>query len=76
MVFEKVKKLLAEQLFADENEITMETDLVNDLNADSLDMVQLLILMEKEYGLTFTDEQMKSVKTVGDVVGYIENAVN
>lgn len=73
MVFEKVKRMLAEQLFVEEGKITAESDLVSDLNADSLDLVQLLILMEKEFGVKFSDEEIKAVKTVGDVVKFIEN---
>ena len=76
MVFERVKKLLAEQLMADEATITMEAKLTDDLGADSLDLVQMLIIMEKEFGLSFTDEQMQSIKTVGDVVKFIEDNGN
>ena len=72
MIFENVKKMIAEQLMLDESEITMESDFIADLNADSLDLVQLLILLEKEYGVSFSDEEIKTVKTVGDVVAFIE----
>lgn len=72
MVFERVKELLASQLLVDSERVTRESELIADLNADSLDLVQLLILMEKEYGIKFTDEEIKSVKTVGDVVDFIE----
>lgn len=73
-MFEKVKKILAEQLMIEEDTITMESDMVSDLGADSLDLVQLLIIMEKEYNITFTDEEIKSIKTVADVVGHIEKS--
>ncbi|MBR1747508.1 MAG: acyl carrier protein [Clostridia bacterium] len=72
MIFDNVKRLVAEQLMIDESEITLETDFIADLSADSLDLVQLLILLEKEYGISFTDDEIKSVKTVGDVVAFIE----
>ena len=72
MIFDNVKKLIAEQLMIDESEVTLESDFIADLNADSLDLVQLLILLEKEYGVSFSDEEIKSVKTVGDVVAFIE----
>ena len=72
MIFDNVKKLTAEQLMIDESEVTMESDFIADLNADSLDLVQLLILLEKEYGVSFSDEEIKSVKTVGDVIAFIE----
>lgn len=75
-MFEKVKKILAEQLMIEEDTITMESDMVSDLGADSLDLVQLLIIMEKEYKITFTDEEIKSIKTVADVVGHIEKSLS
>ena len=71
-MFDHVKKIIADQLMIDESEITMESDFIADFNADSLDLVQLLILLEKEYGVSFTDEEIKSVKTVGDVMAFIE----
>ena len=71
-MFDHVKKLIAEQLMIDESEITLESDFIADFNADSLDLVQLLILLEKEYGVTFSDEEIKNVKTVGDVMAFIE----
>ncbi len=72
MVFEKIKSLLAEQLCIEESEIKEDSDLVADLGADSLDMVQLLIAMEKEFGTTFGDEDLKNVKTVQDVIDFVE----
>ena len=72
MVFDKVRELIADQLMIGEDEITLESEFVKDLNADSLDLVQMLIMLEKEYGVTFTDDEIKSVKTVGDVVNAIE----
>lgn len=72
MIFDNVKKMIAEQLMLDESEVTLESDFIADLNADSLDLVQLLILLEKEYGVSFTDDEIKAVKTVGDVVDFIE----
>jgi len=72
MVFEKIKAILAEELGIDASDITKESDMVHDIGADSLDIVQLLIRMEKEYGIKFTDEEIKTIKTVGDVVDFIE----
>lgn len=72
MIFEKIKKMLSEELCIDEEEITLESNMIDDLNADSLDLVQLLVKLEREMGLRFTDEEIKSVKTVGDVVRTIE----
>ncbi|HOO22555.1 MAG TPA: acyl carrier protein [Clostridia bacterium] len=73
MVFEKVKILLSEQFSVNPESITLDSDLVKDLGADSLDLVQLLITMEKEFGVVFDDEQIQSVKTVEDVVNFIES---
>ncbi|NCA93201.1 acyl carrier protein [bacterium] len=72
MVFEKIKSLLAEQLCIEESDIKEDSDLVADLGADSLDMVQLLIAMEKEFGTTFSDDDLKNVKTVQDVIDFVE----
>lgn len=72
MVFEKIKSLLAEQLCIEESDINQDSDLVADLGADSLDMVQLLIAMEKEFGTTFSDDDLKNVKTVQDVIDFVE----
>ncbi len=73
MVFEKIKTLLAEQLDADEESITMDTDIGNDLGADSLDVVELIMSIEDEFGIQVPDEQIEEVKTVGDLVNYIQN---
>ena len=72
MVFEKVKALLAEQLDADEAGITEETIIMDDLGADSLDIVEMLMAIEDEFGVDVPDEDAQSLKTVGDVVRYIE----
>lgn len=72
MVFEKVSNILAEQFDIDESEITMDTDLVDGLNADSLDFVDLIMSLEDEFSVEFNEDQADSFKTVGDVVNYIE----
>lgn len=72
MVFEKIKSLLAEQLCIEESDIKEDSDLIADLGADSLDMVQLLIAMEKEFGTTFSDDDLKNVKTVQDVIDFVD----
>lgn len=73
MTFEEVKSILAEQLCIDESEITPESNMIDDLNADSLDLLQLLTLLERKTGMRFTDEEIKSVKTVKDVMDLIES---
>lgn len=73
MVFEKIKTILANQLDADEEKITMETDIAADLGADSLDVVEMIMSIEDEFEVEIPDEQIESIKTVGDVVNYIQN---
>lgn len=75
MVFEKVSNILANQFDIDESEITMETDLINDLNADSLDFVDLIMSLEDEFSAEFPEDEADSFKTVGDVVNYIEESM-
>ncbi len=73
MVFETIKQMLVDELGVDESEVTMESNMIEDLNADSLDLLQMLTLLERNMGLHFTDEEIKSVKTVKDVVDVIES---
>lgn len=72
MVFEKVSETLASQLDVEESEITMETKLVDDLKADSLDLVDLIMTFEDDFGIEFPEDQTENIKTVGDIVNYIE----
>ncbi len=73
MVFEKMKNILAEQLDADADSITMETDIQEDLGADSLDVVEMLMSIEDEFEIEIPDEKIESLKTVGQVVEYIQD---
>lgn len=75
MLSDKVKKALAAQLMLDEADIKDESRLVEDLGADSLDLVQLLILLEKEYAVTFEEDEIKDVKTVGDIIGFLQKHI-
>lgn len=72
MVLEKVKAILAEQFDVDENKITADTDLQEDLGADSLDVVDLLMSIEDEFDVEVPDEEIENIKTVGALVSYIE----
>ena len=72
MIFEKIKKLLAEQINISEDEIKMESDIINDLGADSLDVVEMLMSVETEFDVTVPDEVAMDMKTIGDVVSFIE----
>lgn len=73
MVFEKIKEILAEQLDANAEEMTMETRIDEDLGADSLDVVELLMSIEDEFEVEIPDEEIENLKTIGDVVEYIQN---
>ncbi|MCI6640428.1 MAG: acyl carrier protein [Pygmaiobacter massiliensis] len=75
MVFEKVREIICDQMEIDEGKVTMDTDIVNDLDADSLDIVDLVMSLEDEYGLEMPDEEVEKIKTVGDVVRYIEERI-
>jgi len=75
MVFERMKEMLAEQFDMDEGEITRDTDLMNDLGADSLDLVELIMALEEEYSVSATDESVYEHKTVGEISDYIETLV-
>ncbi|HBM97995.1 MAG TPA: acyl carrier protein [Ruminococcus sp.] len=72
MVLEKVKSILAEQFDVEEEKITAETDLQEDLGADSLDVVDLLMSIEDEFEVEVPDEEIENIKTVGSLVSYIE----
>lgn len=71
-MFETVKEILARQLQVDADDITQDTDIVDDLGADSLDVVEMLMAIEQEYGIIVPDDVITSFKTVGDVAKYIE----
>ena len=73
MVFEKIKEILAEQLDADAEEMTMDTKIAEDLGADSLDVVEMLMAVEDEFNIEIPDEEIENFKTVNDVVEYIQN---
>ncbi len=72
MVLEKVKAILAEQFDVEEDKITANTDLQEDLGADSLDVVDLLMSIEDEFEVEVPDEEIENIKTVGSLVSYIE----
>ena len=72
MVLEKVKAILAEQFDVEEDKVTADTDLQEDLGADSLDVVDLLMSIEDEFGVAVPDDEIENIKTVGSLVSYIE----
>lgn len=72
MVFEEVKALIVKELNVKDDNITMETKLAEDLGADSLDAVEIILALEDKYGVAIDDEVAKGIKTVGDLVNYVE----
>ena len=73
MVFEKIKAILAEQLDANEEDLTMDTNIAKDLGADSLDVVELLMSIEDEFEVEIPDEEIENIKTIGELTEYIQN---
>jgi len=76
MVLDKLKSILSAQFGIDEDQITENTDVVNDLGADSLDVVEMMMSLEDEFGILIEDEQLTELHTVGDVVNCIENMLD
>lgn len=71
-MFEKIRTTIASQLSIDEEEIKMESSFMNNLGADSLDIVELIMALEEEYEIEIPDEDVEKISTVGDVVEYIK----
>ena len=76
MVFEKVKSILIDQLDVEEEKVTPEASIADDLGADSLDIVDLVMSLEEEFDLEIPDDQVETIKTVGDIVKYIEDNID
>lgn len=72
-IFEKVKDIIVDQLSVEPEEISMESSFIDDLGADSLDIVELVMALETEFDLEIPDEEAEKISTVGDVVEYIKN---
>ena len=70
MEFDKIKAIVVEQLGVDESEVTMEASCIDDLGADSLDLVELIMALEDEFDIEIPDEEAEKLKTVGDAVNY------
>lgn len=75
MVFEKVREILCDQLDVDPEDITLDTNIVDDLGADSLDLVDFVMSLEDEFDQEIPDEDIESIRTIGDIVSYIENSL-
>lgn len=76
MEFEKIKKVVAEVLNVDENEITMDTTFVDDLGADSLDIFQIIMGLEEEFDIEIDHDEAEKIVSVADAVNQIKNAIN
>ena len=74
-IMEKVKKIIVEQLGVSETSVTAEASFIDDLGADSLDIVELIMALEEEFDIEIPDSEAEKVATVGDVVEYIKNHV-
>jgi acyl carrier protein len=73
MIIEKVKEIIADQLGIDEEEIVSDASFIDDLGADSLDLVELIMALEEEFDMEIPDEDAEKINTVGDAVDYIKN---
>jgi acyl carrier protein len=70
--YDRLKKIVVEQLGVDEDEVKPEASFVDDLNADSLDLVELIMSLEEEFATEISDEDAEKIRTVGDAVEYID----
>ena len=73
-ILEKVKEVIIEQLAVDDEAIKLETSFIDDLGADSLDIVELIMALEEEFDMQIPDSEAEKISTVGDVVEYIKSA--
>ena len=74
-IFEQVKKILCDQLDLEEEQVNEDSEVIDDLGADSLDIVDLVMTLEEEFDTEIPDEDIGNLKTVGDIVKYIEDRV-
>ncbi len=73
MTFEKIRTILSEQLSVEEEEISLDSNIIDDLGADSLDLVDMAMTVEDEFGLELPEEMLEKVQTVEDIINYIDN---
>lgn len=73
MIFDKIKEIIVEQLGVDEDSISMDTNLIKDLEADSLDAVEIIMAIEETYDFEIPDEEAEKFQTVSDLVEYVED---
>ena len=75
MTFDKITEILAEQLDADRDAMTADTKIADDLGADSLDLVDLIMAVEDEFDIEIPDEDVENIQTIGDIVNYIDEKI-
>lgn len=75
-ITERVMKVVSDQLGFDPEKLTLETSFINDLGSDSLDLVELVMQLEDEFGIQVDEEKRDSIQTIGDVITYIESELN
>ena len=75
-IFEQVKVILVDTLSVDEDKVTMEARFQEDLETDSLDLVELVMTMEEKFGIKITDEEAAEIKTVGDAVDFVQKRIS
>ena len=75
-VYERVRSIVAERLGVDEEKVTMEAEFIGDLNADSLDLVEVIMAMEQEFDLEIKDDEAENIRSVADAVNFIEEHSN
>lgn len=76
MLFDEVKEILVDQLDINEDDIEMKSNLIDDLGADSLDAIDIVMTIEDQYSIEVPDDVIKNIKTVEDIVTYIENNID
>ena len=72
MIFDRIRDIIIEQLQVEESDVNMDTNLMKDLSAGSLDAVEIIMAIEDEYGIEIPDEEAEKMQTVGDLVRYVE----
>lgn len=75
MAFEKIKKIIAKNLSISEDKVTMEADFINDLGADSIDLVEIYMDLEDEFNMSIPDQDLPNIKTVADLVNFIDEKI-
>ncbi len=76
MIFEKIQKIIAEELCVEQDRITLKADFLEDLEMDSLDVVEIIMSLEDEFGVEIPDDEIEGIKTVEDLVNYLANKLD